>query len=136
MKAICKLQIESASLDLTVTSMETAVVLRIGDEDSRWRAERVLGPSAGANLWRFVRAASHRAVADYLDLWGDPEHEGAGNTIYVETGSDSVVRVELGRGESPNATARLMAKVARRLAGREATILDANGKRITVRIPD
>jgi hypothetical protein len=136
MKTICKLQIGTAFLDLTVACMETAVVLRIGDEDSRWRAERVLGSTAGANLWRFVRAASHRAVADYLDLWGDPEHEDAGNTIYVETGSDSVVRVELGTEESVNATAKLMAKVARRLAGREATILDANGNMITVRIPD
>jgi hypothetical protein len=64
------------------------------------------------------------------------QHEDAGNTIYVETGSDSVVRVELGTEESVNATDRLMAKVARRLAGREATIFDAHGNRITVRIPD
>ncbi len=136
MKTICKLQIGTASLDLTVTCMETAVVLRIGDEDSRWRAERAAGATAGADIWRYVLAGAHRIVADYIELGAAADFRDAASAVYVEAGSVGVVRAELCDDESASTTAKLLAKAARRLAGREATVFDSQGRKVTVRVPE
>jgi hypothetical protein len=73
-------------------------------------------------------------VADYLELSVRAEYADAATAVYVEIGSVGIVRVELGDGDSPDVTARLMAKVARRLAG-EREIFDANGQPRTVFVP-
>jgi hypothetical protein len=136
MEIIGKLRIGTAVLDIIVERRPSVVTLRIGDEDSRWRAERVIGKSAGADLWRHVKAAAHRAVADYLELGTRPSFEKAATAVYVEVGALGIVRAELGDDDSTDATARLMTKVARRLARLEHEVLDGNGQRITVTIPE
>ena len=137
MQIIGKLRIGSAALHITLESRPSVVTLRIGDEDSRWRAERAIGGTAGADLWRHVKAAAHRAVADYLELGARPgTFERAASAVYVEIGSVGIVRAELGDGDSPDATARLMTKVARRLAKLEHEMVDGDGRRVTVTIPE
>jgi hypothetical protein len=137
METIAKLQVGTAYLDITLARTNTAVILRIGDDDSRWRAERAVGSAAGADLWRFVQAAAHRIVADYLEEGANSEFApDAATAVYVQAGSTGVVRAELGNDESVFLTARLLIKVVHRLASREATLFDAAGRKVTVRVAE